>query len=384
MEYLFEKERFDEYRNNEKIKKYLEKNKLELLNKVEFKERFIELINTPEKFDNIFSKLCVSNSKFNETNEVANMFSVLNIDHIEDVFNEAFENNNIDYDIIFLMNKENNSLHGFLISHFGGCKMFPNTYVLELICSKNSAPLIGAYLYMITSINKDNVDKFGILELFRSFMNIKALCAYNKFGFKPDKTNKNCFSNNITMTVNLNSFMLDDIINTVVSGEQEDKKILLDICDKYAVKEKMNLDATTKDKLLLIQKDISKEYNKIYNSSDTEKIKEYEKIIIEKKNEFNKFNKNKFIIKKERRKKKSQKIITPINNDNKTNITDFTTNITDGQANIINQSNKAIDNQLQSNKKSQSRYRRITKFFKPFAQTLRNIGTRKTQRIIEK
>lgn len=252
---FFKKEIFDEYKNNPLIKNYLDENNLLLYDLNDFKS-LSKNMRIKDLVDYMYSDLC----------------KIINKKYIEEVLIQAIKKNKY-FDIIFLMDKTILSkkdnvklkyIRGFLISQLGECEDYPNAYVLNLICSQKSAPLLGAYLYTIK--NTKNKDQIGILELAGSHTNLQALCAYNKFGFRPDKSNKECFKNNMTMTVDLNLYSNEQIINTVVSGKSIDEKIILDLCSKYAIKSNMNIDIKNKIKLLKIQKEIAKLYDNNYNS----------------------------------------------------------------------------------------------------------------------
>ena len=265
MEYLFEKKRFDEYRNNDEIKKYLEKEKLELLDKDELKEK-LKGDFTEELVKYFDSELCKNN---------------INYFYILEVFKEAFKDDNKEFEIIFLINKENGDIYGFLISQLGECEIYKDAYVLNLICSKKSAPLLGAYLYMIKKF--EGKPQIGILELAGSYTNTQALCAYNKFGFYPNTQLRDCFSVNMTMTMSLHLYSLDDIINTVVTGINIDKdnNFDIDLCNRFAIKDKMNLKIYKKKLLLKIQNKMALLYNNIYSTnSDINKLKiKFDRII---------------------------------------------------------------------------------------------------------
>ena len=245
---LFEKKRFDEYRNNDEIKKYLEKENLDLLDKNELKKR-LKRDYTKQIIDFFYSELCKK---------------TINYSYIKDVFENAFVKEIKEFEIIFLIDTKNYELQGFLISQLGECGIYSNAYVLNLICSKKSAPLLGAYLYMIKKF--EGKPQIGILELAGSHTNVKALCAYNKFGFYPDTQLRDCFSDNMTMTVDLTNYSVDDIINTVVKGINIDKNNTkgIDLCNKFAIKDSMNLTDYNKKILLEIQNKIALLYNNLY------------------------------------------------------------------------------------------------------------------------
>jgi len=152
------------------------------------------------------------------------------------------------------------NVFGFMVVEYGECKMFPNTYSVNLICTKHSAPkgagsiLMGAYLHTVLSHpmtlspklmikqdftpplgqakrimreiklkNKDvtyepvfvtdepliPVDHRAVLELAGSYRNPGGLCTYEKFGFMYDSTmhGPHCYSNYrlLPMMIDLNA-----------------------------------------------------------------------------------------------------------------------------------------------------------------------------------
>ena len=151
----------------------------------------------------------------------------------------------VNFDILMLLSKNYKDLKeynketkleeilGFIVVEKGECKLHPNAYTINLICTRNtykgekvswikSSILLGAYLCMIKSINCEQI---GLLELADGYENIPALCAYTKFGFKKDTSleSNDCFwdSNNLAMSIKLDSpeITYDDIIKIVTSNQ---------------------------------------------------------------------------------------------------------------------------------------------------------------------
>lgn len=64
------------------------------------------------------------------------------------------------FDILFLQNKSDDNVLGFVIAELGECKREPNVYAVNLICSQSGLGklLLGACLYCI-KFNDDVSDK---------------------------------------------------------------------------------------------------------------------------------------------------------------------------------------------------------------------------------
>ena len=118
-----------------------------------------------------------------------------------------------------------NKVAGFLIAEYGECKDLPNSFSVNLICSKQSISipklkgtvLLGAYLYCIKS--NPTVDQIGLLELASGYTNIAGIISYSKLGFREnlDLFKGTCFTDtvNLPMNVDVNLISYDQIIDVV-------------------------------------------------------------------------------------------------------------------------------------------------------------------------
>jgi hypothetical protein len=91
------------------------------------------------------------------------------------------------FDILFLQNKSDDSVLGFIIAELGECAREPNVYAVNLICSQSGLGklLLGACLYCI-KFNDDVSDKKCILELAHAYKNTSGFFMYTKLGFNLD------------------------------------------------------------------------------------------------------------------------------------------------------------------------------------------------------
>jgi hypothetical protein len=140
------------------------------------------------------------------------------------------------------------SVKGFIITQRGECVKFPEVHSVSLICSKSEISgigsiMLGAYLYMIKANNFNRVPaldnmQIGILDLAQSFYNVKAYCAYNKFGFQynPDlRFYSNCYDpedglyNNLPMVVNVAFWPFDYALALVNQIQRLQKDPLCDL-----------------------------------------------------------------------------------------------------------------------------------------------------------
>jgi len=149
-----------------------------------------------------------------------------------------------------LEKKKLQCITGFIIVEKGECKKLNDVYSVNLICTRGrgrvigtakdgepiheyntkSVVLLGAYLYCIKkseSIAEEN--KLGILELAGAYTNMNGFFAYTKVGFDKDNTLFDtekgiCFydANNLPMSVDLNSYTLEDIIDLVTGNKKRD------------------------------------------------------------------------------------------------------------------------------------------------------------------
>ena len=136
------------------------------------------------------------NSSFDVTNptHIFDLACILNTD-IRNITNDKID----DYMI------------GFVIVEKGECKMHPDVYSINLICSheRRGGILMGLFIYSI--INNANVtDKRGVLELANAYINTPGLCMYSKYGFVYDESmyDKTCFYDysNLPMILNTNDY----------------------------------------------------------------------------------------------------------------------------------------------------------------------------------
>ena len=115
------------------------------------------------------------------------------------------------FDILFLQNKSDDSVLGFVIAELGECAREPNVYAVNLICSQSGLGklLLGACLYCI-KYNDDVSDKKCILELAHAYKNTAGFFMYTKLGFNLDDSligkEGECFFDylHIPMSVTLN------------------------------------------------------------------------------------------------------------------------------------------------------------------------------------
>jgi len=115
------------------------------------------------------------------------------------------------FDILFLQNKSDDSVLGFIIAELGECAREPNVYAVNLICSQSGLGklLLGACLYCI-KFNDDVSEKKCILELAHAYKNTSGFFMYTKLGFNLDDSligkEGECFFDylHIPMSVTLN------------------------------------------------------------------------------------------------------------------------------------------------------------------------------------
>lgn len=89
------------------------------------------------------------------------------------------------------------AIKGFIIAEKGECTKHPQSYCVNLVCSKagGGSILIGLFLYCIYH-SPHLTEKVGLLELANSYFNVSGLCAYTKFGFvyDPSLYGNDCFA----------------------------------------------------------------------------------------------------------------------------------------------------------------------------------------------
>ena len=91
------------------------------------------------------------------------------------------------FDILFLQNKSDDNVLGFVIAELGECAREPNVYAVNLICSQSGLGklLLGACLYCI-KFNDAVSEKKCILELAHAYKNTAGFFMYTKLGFNLD------------------------------------------------------------------------------------------------------------------------------------------------------------------------------------------------------
>ena len=100
---------------------------------------------------------------------------------------DAIFSMNSKFDILFLQNKSDDNVLGFVIAELGECAREPNVYAVNLICSQSGLGklLLGACLYCI-KFNDDVSEKKCILELAHAYKNTPGFFMYTKLGFNLD------------------------------------------------------------------------------------------------------------------------------------------------------------------------------------------------------
>jgi hypothetical protein len=93
------------------------------------------------------------------------------------------------FDILFLQNKNDDNVLGFVIAELGECAREPKVYAVNLICSQSGLGklLLGACLYCI-KFNDDVSEKKCILELAHAYKNTPGFFMYTKLGFNLDES----------------------------------------------------------------------------------------------------------------------------------------------------------------------------------------------------
>ena len=132
------------------------------------------------------------------------------------------------FDILFLQNKNNESVLGFVIAELGECSREPNVYAVNLICSQSGLGklLLGACLYCI-KFNDDVSEKRCILELAHAYKNTPGFFMYTKLGFNLDDSligeEGECFFDylHLPMSVSLNGdkFTQQYFVNMMVRSD---------------------------------------------------------------------------------------------------------------------------------------------------------------------
>lgn len=136
--------------------------------------------NTKEKMKNLLNGLCITDR---DTNRVGK----LHVDHLSNIIKGEVIYN---YDIVMI--EKNGVVKSVVVTRKGECKRYTNIHTLSLICSNDKkASDIGIKLYVYAVCYKYIVDNdrkiFGLLNLAKGYKNIRGLCLYSKYGFKPDE-----------------------------------------------------------------------------------------------------------------------------------------------------------------------------------------------------
>ena len=109
-------------------------------------------------------------------------------EYIENMLNEVLEHDepNPYVDILFIKNSKQ-KIMGFLIAELGACRMRPQTYAINLVCSESGLGklLVGACLYCI-KYNENVATKACVLELAHAYRNTPGFFMYTKMGFSVD------------------------------------------------------------------------------------------------------------------------------------------------------------------------------------------------------
>ena len=152
-------------------------------------------------------------------------------------------------------NKKLLSILGFIIVEKGECTKSKRSqastaalidrsdvYSVNLICRREDKPdrtnvkgvvLLGAYMYCIKNSTSIAVkDKIGILELAGAYTNLSGFFSYTKIGFDKDNTfyGTTCFTDpgNLPMSVDINQYNNQDIIQMVCGDKKRDRREIND------------------------------------------------------------------------------------------------------------------------------------------------------------
>jgi hypothetical protein len=150
---------------------------------------------------------------------------VVSSDYVEKLLNEVLEDNepNPYMDILFIKNNKQ-KIMGFLIAELGACRMRPQTYAINLVCSEGGIGklLVGACLYCI-KLNENVTTKACVLELAHAYRNTPAFFLYSRMGFNVDNSliSNNCFhdATQMPMSVKLTEkYSKQYIVNAMVGA----------------------------------------------------------------------------------------------------------------------------------------------------------------------
>ena len=324
---FFSKEKLDVFRNDTKIKKFLDE-KMDggvLLNKEEMRD-YIALTRLNQKKRNIYylysdlqkvvfrmvKEVCRGKIGTEYGKHAANN-ALINEPELRTFFRSKFvkvkfsdketENARYDhknYDILLLMTKDYANLKyytideklsnvlGFIIVQKGECELHPEALAISLICTRTSVPtedepilykwvkssiLLGAYLCMI---KLSKYEQLGLLELADGYNNLPGLCAYIKFGFREDSSlvKDGCFPDvdNVGMSVRLADIEFESIINVIITGISNNGKPY-EVESPYELCTTLTPSSDTQENLQKqknLQKTIAENYQEIHQSKHQE------------------------------------------------------------------------------------------------------------------
>ena len=131
---------------------------------------------------------------------------VVSSDYIEESLqNMLFGDPHPYMDILFIKNGKQ-KIMGFLIAELGACRMRPQTYAINLVCSESGLGklLVGACLYCI-KFNENVATKACVLELAHAYRNTPAFFVYTRLGFNVDNSliGDNCFHDAIQLPMSV-------------------------------------------------------------------------------------------------------------------------------------------------------------------------------------
>ena len=131
---------------------------------------------------------------------------VVSSDYIEESLqNMLFGDADPYMDILFIKNGKQ-KIMGFLIAELGVCRMRPQTYAINLVCSESGLGklLVGACLYCI-KFNENVATKACVLELAHAYRNTPAFFVYTRLGFNVDNSliGDNCFHDAIQLPMSV-------------------------------------------------------------------------------------------------------------------------------------------------------------------------------------
>ena len=144
-------------------------------------------------------------------------------DYIEKSLQNILYNDDPDpyMDALFIKNKKQ-KIMGFLIAELGACRMRPQTYAINLVCSESGLGklLVGACLYCI-QFNEDVATKACVLELAHAYRNTPAFFVYTRMGFNVDNSlvGSNCYYDAIQLPMSVkltDKYTKQYIVNAMV------------------------------------------------------------------------------------------------------------------------------------------------------------------------